>query len=227
MQGWTPFFMAAPGTAVPCGLPMIIFDFDGTLIDSRNLCVTELRKTFRDMNLPVPPDHELGKCNGPSHEEAAKILGLPEELQAEFCKIRRGYQMALMDSYQQMYHGVPKMLDILSPCADLFIASNAGQEYIDKSLHHWNIGKYFVKARGGDAARTKSQLVAELVREHRPLRAVMVGDRLSDILAGKENGLCTVAAAYGFGSPLEWQDADKQAYSVEELTDICLQFCGR
>ncbi len=227
MQGCRPFFMAAPGPCVPCGLPMIIFDFDGTLIDSRHLCVTELQKTFRDMNLPVPPKEELEKYNGPSHEETAKMLGLPKGLEAEFCKIRRGYQMALLESCQQIYPGVIKMLDILSACAGLFIASNASQEYIDKSLQHWGIGKYFVKAQGGDAARTKGQLVAELVREHCPLRAVMVGDRLIDILAGKENGLCTVAAAYGFGSPLEWQEADKQAHSVEELTDICLQFCGR
>ncbi len=227
MQGCRPFFMAAPGPCVPCGLPMIIFDFDGTLIDSMNLCVTELRNTFRDMNLPVPPEEELKRCNGPTHEETVKILGLPKELEAEFCKIRRGYQMGLLESCQQIFPGVIKMLDILSACADLFIVSNAGQDYIDKSLDHWGIRKYFVKALGGDADHTKGQLVGELVREHRPFRAVMVGDRLIDILAGKEHGLCTIAAAYGFGTPLEWQEADKQAYSVEELTDICLQFCGR
>jgi len=206
---------------------MIIFDFDGTLIDSMNLCVTELRNTFRDMNLPVPPEEELKKYNGPTHEETVKILGLKKEVEKEFCKTRRVYQMALRESCQQMYPGVMKMLDVLSACADLFIASNAGQDYIDESLRHWGIGKYFVKALGGDADHTKGQLVGDLVREHRPFRAAMVGDRLTDILAGKENGLCTIAAAYGFGTPLEWQEADKQAYSVEELTDICLQFCGR
>ncbi len=227
MQGCTPFFMAAPGFAVPCGLPMIIFDFDGTLVNSMHLCVTELIRTFQDMNLPVPSQAELEKCNGPSHEEAAKLLKVPRELQAEFCRIRGGYQMSLMDSCQKIYPGVPKMLDILSACANLCIASNGRQEYVDRSLSNWGIGKYFVKAKGGDVAHTKGQLVGDLLKEYRPLRAVMVGDRLSDILAGKENGLHTVAAAYGFGSLEEWQEADKQVHSVEELTDICLQFCGR
>ena len=227
MQGSTPFFMAAPGFAVPCGLPMIIFDFDGTLVNSMRLCVTELVRTFQDMNLPVPAQAELEKCNGPSHEEAAQLLMIPIDKQAEFLRIRGGYQMALMDTCQAIYPGVPKMLDILSACANLCVASNGRQEYVDRSLSNWGIGKYFVKAKGGDVAHTKGQLVGELLKEYRPLRAVMVGDRLSDILAGKENGLYTVAAAYGFGSEAEWREADKQAHSVEELTDICLQLCGR
>jgi phosphoglycolate phosphatase-like HAD superfamily hydrolase len=206
---------------------MIIFDFDGTLVDSMHLCVTELIRTFQDMKLPVPAQAELEKCNGPSHEETAKILGLPKELESEYLRIRHGYQMALMDSCQQIYPGVIRMLDILSACANLCIASNAVQDYIDKSLSKWGIGKYFVKARGGEIARTKGQLVGELLKEYSPCRAVMAGDRLSDILAGKENGLYTVAAAYGFGCDAEWREADKQVHSVEELTDVCLQFCGR
>jgi phosphoglycolate phosphatase-like HAD superfamily hydrolase len=206
---------------------MIIFDFDGTLVDSMHLCVTELTETFLAMKLPVPSQAELEKCNGPSHEEAAELLKVPRDKQAEFLKIRGGYQMELVDSCQKIYPGVPKMLDTLSACATLCIASNGRQEYVDRSLSNWNIGKYITKAKGGDVSRTKGQLVGELLKEYRPLRAVMAGDRLSDILAGKENGLYTVAAAYGFGSKDEWREADVQAHSVEELTDICLQFCGR
>lgn len=227
MQGCTPFFMAAPGAGIPCGLPAIIFDFDGTLIDSSRLCVTELQETYREMNLPAPPEAVLKAANGPSHEEAARLLGVPEELQAEFCRIRGKYQMALLTSCQRIYPGVKEMLSTLSGCAELFIASNAGQNYLDTSLAHWGIGKYFVKVKGHDLASTKGQLVGAILKEHHPVRAVMVGDRQSDIRAGKENGLYTVAAAYGFGSPAEWRDADKQAASIEELTDICLQFCGR
>jgi len=212
VQGCRPFFMTAPSSAVPCGLPMIIFDFDGTLVDSMRLCVTELRETFRDMNLPVPPQDMLEACNGPSHEEAAELLGLPKELQAEFIRIRGEYQMALMESCHQIYPGVPRMLDTLSACADLFIASNGRQEYIDRALSNLRIGKYFRKAQGGDVSRTKGQIVGALLREYHPCRAVMVGDRLSDILAGRENGLCTVAAAYGFGSS-RWKNSRISAFS--------------
>ncbi len=225
MQGCTPFFMAAPGAGLPCGLPVIIFDLDGTLVDSSRLCVTELRETYREMNLPAPSQAILEATNGPSHEEAAGLLGVPKELQAEFCKIRGKYQMALLTSCQRIYPGVKEMLNTLSACADLFIASNAGQEYVDKSLALWGIAGYFTAAAGRDPGYTKGQLVRELLREQGPCRAMLAGDRLSDIQAGRENGLFTVAACYGFGSPEEWRNADKKAATVEELTDICLQFC--
>lgn len=227
MQGCNPVFMAAPSVIAPCGLPMILFDFDGTLVNSMELCVRELEETFKAMGLPVPPQAMLEKCNGPTHEEAAELLGLPKALQGEYARIRNGFQMALMDACQKIYPGVRDMLKALSACACLFIASNGRQEYIDKSLENWGIGQYFTKALGGRPGCTKGQLIAELLREYRPVRAVMVGDRLIDIAAGRENGLYTVAAAYGFGSPEEWREADRRADTVEELLNICLQFCGR
>ena len=227
MQGYTPLMMAAPGPGLVYGLPMIIFDFDGTLVDSMMLCVTELQETFLDMGLPVPPEETLKSCNGPSHEEAAVLLGLPEDKQAEFLTIRSDKQMKYLETYQQIYPGVRDMLNSLSACANLCIASNSAQRYIDKSLKHWDIGRYFTCAVGSDPKRSKGQLIGELIRQQRPERTMMAGDRRTDIAAGRENGLYTVAACYGFGSPEEWVDADRKAHTVQELFDICLEFCQR
>ena len=55
-------------------------------------------------------------------------------------------------------------------------------------------------------------------------RAVMVGDRKGDFLAGRDNGLPTVSACYGYGLPDEWALADRQAYSVEKLQNMLLDF---
>lgn len=227
MQGCNPFYSAAPGVIAPCGLPMILFDFDGTLVDSMELCVRELQETFQDMGLPVPNRAMLEKCNGPTHEEAAQLLGIPLHLSEDYARIRNGYQMALMTTCQKIYPGVVDLLKLLSACANLCIVSNGRQEYIDRSIDHWGIRHYFAKALGGRPGVVKAQLIAELIQEYRPLRAVMVGDRLTDIHAGRENGLYTIAAAYGFGSPDEWREADARADSVEELKNLCLQFCGR
>jgi len=206
---------------------MILFDFDGTLVDSMELCVKELEETFKAMGLPVPPRSMLEKCNGPTHEEAADLLGLPKPLHLEYARIRNGFQMALMPSCQQIYPGIVDLLKALSACACLCIVSNGRQEYIDKSVDNWGIRHYFLKALGGRPGVTKAQLIAELLQEYRPVRAVMIGDRLTDIRAGRENGLYTIAAAYGFGSPEEWREADRKADTVDELFNLCLQFCGR
>ncbi len=219
--------MSAPSAAMPCGLPMIIFDFDGTLVDSMGLCVRELEESFIALNLTVPDQAELEKCNGPTFEEAVHLLGVPENLHADFLRIRSEKQMELLQSCQRMYEGVERLLSVLSSAATLCIASNGRQLYLDKSIEHWGIGPYFTKIQGGDPSRTKGQLVADMIKEFNPVKAMMVGDRLTDILAGRENGIYTIAATYGFGSPLEWQEADCRASSVEALLDLCLQLCGR
>ncbi len=227
MQGCNPILMVAPGTIAPCGLPMILFDFDGTLVDSMELCVKEIEETYKAMDLPVPPRAVLEKCNGPTIEQAAEILGLPKHLHLDYVRIRNGLQMTLMASCQKIYPGIVNMLKALSTCAFMCIVSNGGQEYIDKSVDNWGIRHYFLKALGGRPGFTKAQVIAELLRELNPIRTVMVGDRLTDIQAGRENGLYTIAAAYGFGSPEEWREADRIADTVDELFNLCLQFCGR
>ena len=46
--------------------PVIFFDWDGTLADSMNLCVAEIRQALITMRLPDLPDDVLRQCNGPS-----------------------------------------------------------------------------------------------------------------------------------------------------------------
>ncbi len=225
MQGSIPFCLAAPGAAAPAGLPMILFDFDGTLVDSMPLTIRELEETFKTVGLPVPPRALLEKGNGPSHEEAAGLLGVPGHLHEMFNRVRGEFQMALLEACQQIYPGIPQMLETLRSCALLCVVSNGRQVYIDRSMAFWHLDGYFAKAQGGRPGFTKGQLIGEMIREYRPSRAMMVGDRLSDIAAGRENGLYTIAAAYGFSYPEEWREADAIAGSVEELTDLCLRFC--
>ena len=64
----------------------------------------------------------------------------------------------------------------------------------------------------------------QVLDQMRPQRAVMVGDRKGDFLAGRDNGLPTVSACYGYGLPDEWALADRQAYSVEKLQNMLLDF---
>jgi phosphoglycolate phosphatase-like HAD superfamily hydrolase len=57
--------------------PVIFFDWDGTLCDSMQLCIEENRNTLRLLCLPDQPDEVLRRCNGPTFEEAAPIIGIP------------------------------------------------------------------------------------------------------------------------------------------------------
>ena len=63
-----------------------------------------------------------------------------------------------------------------------------------------------------------------LLAELQPEKAIMVGDRIGDIRAGKDNGLPTIAAAFGYGNDSEFAEATQRADTMEELQALLLRF---
>lgn len=199
--------------------PVICFDWDGTLCDSMNLCVEEVRLTLIRMGLPVPPDEVLRLCNGPSNEEAASIIGVPGDRIAEYMDIRLHAGLELCPSVNHLFPGAKEMLESLRGKASLCVVSNGLRDYINLCLRLFGLEDVFVRTEAFKHGRSKAQALAEVIADLRPDRAWMVGDRLGDLAAGKANGIPTVVACFGYGTPEEWAEADVQARTMEELTE--------
>ena len=199
--------------------PVICFDWDGTLCDSMNLCVEEVRLTLIRMGLPVPPDEVLRLCNGPSNEEAASIIGVPEDRIAEYMDIRLHAGLELCPSVNHLFPGAKEMLESLQDKASLCVVSNGLRDYINLCLRLFGLEDVFVRMEAFKHGRSKAQALAEVIADLKPDRAWMVGDRLGDLAAGKANSIPTVVACFGYGTPEEWAEADVQARTMEELTE--------
>ena len=198
-------------------MPVICFDWDGTLCDSMTLCVEELRLTLTRMGLPVPPDEVLRQCNGPNDEEAAAIIGIPEDRVAEYMDIRLHAGLELCPSVNHLFPGAKDLVESLCDRAVLCVVSNGLRDYIDLCLRLFGLEDAFVRTEAFKHGRSKAEALAEVIADLKPDRVWMVGDRLGDIEAGTANGVKTVAACYGYGTPDEWAAADIQARTVEEL----------
>lgn len=203
--------------------PVIFFDWDGTLADSMPLCIAEIRLALERMGLPKLPEALIAQCNGPTYEESVGVLGIPEERAKEFLHERKEAEMALVPTVQRLFPGVRGMLDSLREVADLAIISNGMPEYLALSLRVMGLEKAFVRVQGQIPGKTKGEALSVVLAELTPSRAVMVGDRLGDLLAGRQNGLPTVAACYGYGNEAEYAHADRQARTVAELTTLLKQ----
>ena len=205
--------------------PLICFDWDGTLCDSMELCIHENRMTLERMGLPAVPESTLRRCNGPTFEEAAPMLGIPPEGMDEYCRIRLGCALELVPQVNHLFPGAKELLTALAPHAELAIVSNGTAEYIARCkdvFHLHGVFRHTVTCRPN---RTKTQSLAALLAQVKPERAVMVGDRLGDIRAGRDNGLPTIAACFGYGSEDEFADATLHARSMHELQQMLLHFC--
>ena len=203
---------------------VIFFDWDGTLCDSMQLCIEENRNTLRRLGLPDQPDEVLRRCNGPTFEEAAPIIGVPPERMEEYCRVRLSCALDLVPKVNRLFPGARELLTALAPHAELCIVSNGTEAYLKLCLKQFGLENVFRRVVWCHPERTKAQNLALLLEEMQPVRAVMVGDRLGDIHAGKANGLPTIAAAFGYGSDAEYAEADQRADTMAELQSILLKF---
>lgn len=206
---------------------VIFFDWDGTLADSMDICISECRQALQRMGLPDQPDETIRRCNGPTYEEACSILQVPEHLHETFIATRREVELTLIPTMQRLFPGVQSMLEALRDKADLVIASNGLMVYLEKSIEALQLDGMFTRVQGHVSGYTKADLLRILMAELRPERAMMVGDRLGDFLAGRENDLPTVAACFGYGNEQEYAQADFRAdtpWALQKFLENWLAF---
>ena len=163
--------------------PAIIFDWDGTLADSMDLCLGEVRLALTRLGLPVPPEDIIRQCNGPTFEESIPLLHIPPELASRYLQVRLQAGLELCPQVNRLFPGVKEMLLALQEKADLCIASNGTADYLTLCQQVFGLTGVFRAVRAAKPGRTKAQAVAEILTELQPCAAVMVGDRLGDMEA--------------------------------------------
>ena len=204
--------------------PVIFFDWDGTLCDSMELCIQENRMALERMGLPAMPEIALRACNGPTFREAAPILQVPADRVEEYCRVRQDCEDALVPQVNRLFPGAAEMLTALRPLAELCIVSNGTAAYLAQCQEVFGLQGVFTRVAASHPQRTKTQNLALLLAELQPERAIMVGDRLGDILAGRGNGLKTIAACFGYGNEAEYAQADMRADSMQALQQMLMDF---
>ena len=132
--------------------------------------------------------------------------------------------MVIFEKHQKLFNGVYDMLVELRKEADLVIVSNGYPEYLERSLDITKTREIFAHVQPCIEGMNKTQVLTLLLEKIKPRKCVMVGDRTGDIIAGRENGVPTIAAAFGYGTPEEWALADMQAFSVGQLTEMLKKF---
>jgi phosphoglycolate phosphatase-like HAD superfamily hydrolase len=219
----------------------ILFDMDGTLLDSRAAVVDAVAEgltgAYRHHGLPsAAPDRQLiADCMGlPSAEYFARTYDtdtVPPELRADFAatyaRLTAAAEVAAIEAGRTtLYPGAEETLAVLAERHSLLLFSNAGRIYFRAVIAGHGLGRFFddalclEEAVAQGVATDKAGMVAALATD--PSRAVVVGDRASDIEAGRAAGARTVGCRHGFGTPEELQAADWVVDGLPELISLPL-----
>ncbi|TCS94240.1 HAD family hydrolase [Hazenella coriacea] len=213
----------------------IIFDLDGTLFQTEKVAVPAFQQTFNSLQQhqlydgSIPSETKIQSVFGMTHQEIWENL-LPDAdektreiadqwmLQEELKLFKEGKS--------ECYPGVKETLQQLKKQGwTLMIASNGVGPYVRGALESQGILHWFreVYTAGDYETKSKTDLVRICIEKHGIQVGYMVGDRSSDVEAGKENRLPVIGCRYSgfpqFGESDELADADFVITTFSEILD--------
>ena len=220
------------------GLSMkaMIFDLDGTLFQTEKLAVPAFQETFRHLKESgefqgdIPDEEKIHSVFGLTHQELWEVL-LPEATSALKEKADRYMLQKELELFHQgkgeIYPDVREtLMKFHQEGWSLFVASNGARDYVRTALETKGLIFLFkgIYTAGEYQTADKADLVRILKNDHKITDGFMVGDRSSDMKAGKENKLFTVGCRYTgypqFGKENELDEADAIIHSFKELQQV-------
>jgi phosphoglycolate phosphatase len=188
---------------MPKRFDLVVFDWDGTLIDSAGVIVTCIQAACRDLGLPVPEDerasHVIGLGLGDALAHA--VPGLPAY---EYPRVAERYRhhFLLRGASLPLFAGTVEMLAALRANGHaLAIATGKSRAGLVRALQQAGLQDLFEATRCADqcAPKPAPDMLLELMDEVgvAPARALMVGDTSHDVQMAANAGVAAVAVSYG------------------------------
>lgn len=207
----------------------VLFDFDGTIVDSSEGIFKSLIYAFEADGKEAPPESMLRKFIGPPiYDSFKKNYGFSDEkIEWMIKKYRERYSVKGC-SELKLYDGIEQLLKRLKENnIKVATASSKPVKFIERILDENNLRQYidYVGGTNFDRIALGSGKTGILLNamEHLGVtdksRTVMVGDRKFDIDGAKGAGIKTIAVLYGFGSREEFTRHGAE-YIAETVGDI-------
>jgi phosphoglycolate phosphatase len=191
----------------------VLFDLDGTIVDSAPGITSSLAYTFEAMGLPVPSPARLLEWVGPPIMDSFRDLaGFDPLTSARALAIYREHYVLTGVFDADLYPGVPDVLRAIHDAGlPLSLATSKPESTARLILEHYDLTKYFDELTGAseDEVRSaKADVVDEALRRLRVRgadlsRPVMVGDRSHDVHGAAAHEVPTIFVTWGYGSPEE------------------------
>jgi len=212
------------------GSQAVIFDIDGTLLDSADGIVAGFRHALQAMGLTPPEEAVLRSDVGPPVGQFLTSAGVGADRLGEAVATYRDFYARDGMRRSSVFPGVPELLDRLRQQEiALGTASAKRVDVAHAILDHHRLADRFTVINGGtDARPAKTDTLRETLRllgdPENQGEGIMVGDRASDVAAARDCGIGAVAVAWGYGSLDELAEAAPDA--LLELPQQLLELLG-
>lgn len=213
---------------------LVIFDWDGTLMDSIGKIITCIENTAKVLQLPIPTQTAIRNIIGLSMTPALQILfpdGLnphadstlsgqvPDDAEDDYTVMRAVFKAQYLEfdtTPTPLYPQAQSVLEQLQAQGyQLAVATGKARAGLDRVLSQTGLASYFVDSRCGDEMQSKPNpdMILSLLHALNiaPARALMVGDSLLDLTMAANAGIDSIGVTYGAHSAEQLSQARPKA----------------
>jgi phosphoglycolate phosphatase len=182
---------------------LIVFDWDGTLMDSAAAIVAAILAACRDLNLPEPPEARARHVIGLGLSDALRHA-VPELEVRDYPRMVERYRFHYLakDHELTLFPGTHDMVAELAETGRMLaVATGKSRAGLGRALEHTGLGPYFHSTRCADECFSKPHpaMLDEIIGElgAAPHRTLMVGDTTHDLQMAKNAGVAGLGVAFG------------------------------
>jgi len=204
---------------------LIVFDWDGTLMDSTAVIAGSIQAACRDLGLTVPDDEAARHVIGLGLSQALRhaVPDAPESLYEPLVERYRHHFLA-QDGAIPLFAGARETLAELHEAGYwLAVATGKSRMGLDRALESTGLKQYFHATRTADQTFSKPHpaMLLELMEELAVSaeRALMIGDTTHDMQMAQNAQVDAVAVGYGAHPPEQLQELNPLAL-VQDFAEL-------
>ncbi len=183
---------------------IILFDLDGTLIDSTEAILESFYASFKAFNFPIPSD-----------EKIKSFIGLPLDIMFVKLGVSQEKKWEFVDAYKKHYRPISKQKTTLLPfakeaiikaneIATLGIVTTKTSLYSKELMEHFGVMQYFEVLIGRDDVENPKPHPEPIFKALEKLdtqnkKIYMIGDTCLDCISAKKAGINSIGVHSGYG----------------------------
>jgi phosphoglycolate phosphatase len=204
---------------------LIVFDWDGTVMDSTAIIAASIQAACRDMSLPVPSDEAANYVIGMGLVDALRHA-VPEATESMYepLALRYRHHFLAQDASIPLFEGARETIIELHEIGySLAVATGKNRNGLNRVLASSELGKYFHATRTADQTFSKPHpaMLLEIMDELGVTadRALMVGDTTHDLQMAINAGVDAVGVTHG-AHPADQLSALKPLALVSDFHEL-------
>lgn len=207
---------------------LVLFDFDGTLMNTSPGIFYCARQAMTELGLPIRPDVNMNLFVGPPLGDCFRLtFGLEEQYVDKACDIYRKYYSTVGRFKAEFYPNVIESLGKLKKMGlPMGITTMKGGNLAQLMVDHFGLSEYIFKVVGADlkGRRTKADLVNQATEEFgladARQRVLLVGDTMLDAEGARIAGTDFLGVSFGFGQFSNEQRAKFRHPLMEDFSEL-------